>query len=150
MSFQEKNISVTLINFSLILAFYVFRIFQMLQTDTFNSTNMFRLWGIIALLAVIGTIVATIFAHIIGGIVHKVKTNEDPHIEDIQDERDQMIELKGIRVAYTFSSIGVALAMLTFVFGQSPLVMFALLIFFGILAQVVADVWRLNLYRKGF
>jgi hypothetical protein len=150
MSFQEKNIAVTLTTFSLILAFYVFRVFQMLQSDTFNSTNMFRLWGIVALLAVIGTIVATIFAHIVGGIMHKVKTNEDPHIEDIQDERDQMIELKGIRVAYTFSSIGVALAMLTFVFGQSALVMFALIIFFGVLAQIVADLWRLNLYRKGF
>jgi len=28
--------------------------------------------------------------------------------------------------------------------------MFALLIFFGVLANIVADVWRLNLYRKGF
>ena len=121
----------------------------MVQSETFTSTNLFWLWGIIALLAVIGTIVATIFTHIVGGIVHKVKTNEDPHIEDIQDERDQMIELKGTRVAYTFSSIGVALSMLTFVFGQSPLVMFALIIFFGVLAQIIADTWRLSLYRKG-
>lgn len=150
MSFQEKNIVVTLTNFSLILAFYLFRIFQMVQSNTFTDTNLFRLWGIIALLAVIGTIVATIFTHIVGGIVHKVKTNEDPHIEDIQDERDQMIELKGTKVAYTFSSCGVALAMLTFVFGQPALVMFALIIFFGVLAQVIADLWRLNLYRKGF
>lgn len=150
MSFQEKNIVVTLTNFSIILAFYLFRIFQMMQSETFTSTNLFRLWGIIALLAVIGTIVATIFTHIVGGIVHKVRTNEDPQIEDIQDERDQMIELKGTRVAYTVSSIGVALAMLTFVFGQPALVMFALLIFFGVLANIVADIWRLNLYRKGF
>ena len=150
MSFQEKNIAVTLTTFSLILAFYLFRIFQMVQSETFTSTNLFWLWGIIALLAVIGTIVATIFTHIVGGIVHKVKTNEDPQIEDIQDERDQMIELKGTRLAYTISSFGVALAMLTFVFGQSPLVMFALIIFFGVLANVVADIWRLNLYRKGF
>jgi hypothetical protein len=111
---------------------------------------VFRLWGIIVVLAVIGTIVATILTHIAGGIVHKVRTNEDPHIEDIQDERDQIIDLKGTRVAYTFSSIGVALSMLTFVFGQPPLVMFSLLIFFGILAQVVADIWRLTLYRRGF
>ena len=122
----------------------------MVQSETFTSTNLFWLWGIIALLAVIGTIVATIFTHIVGGIVHKVKTDEDPHIEDIQDERDQIIELKGTKVAYTLSSIGIALAMLTFVFGRSPLVMFALIIFFGVLAQVVADLWRLNLYRKGF
>ena len=150
MSFQEKNITVSLSIFVAILGFYLIRVFQMVQNESFNSTNMFRLWGTIAVLAVVGTILATIFTHIVGGIVHKVRTNEDPHIEDIQDERDQIIDLKGTRVAYTFSSIGVALSMLTFVFGQPPLVMFSLLIFFGVLAQVVADIWRLTLYRRGF
>ena len=150
MSFQEKNITVSLSIFVAILGFYLIRVFQMVQHESFNSTNLFRLWGIIAVLAVIGTILATIFTHIVGGIVHKVRTNEDPHIEDIQDERDQIIDLKGTRVAYTFSSIGVALSMLTFVFGQPPLIMFSLLIFFGVLAQVVADIWRLTLYRRGF
>jgi len=150
MSFQEKNIAVSLSIFVAILGLYLVRVFQMVQNESFNSTNMFRLWGTIAVLAVVGTILATIFTHIVGGIVHKVRTNEDPHIEDIQDERDQIIDLKGTRVAYTFSSIGVALSMLTFVFGQPPLVMFSLLIFFGVLAQVVADIWRLTLYRRGF
>ncbi len=150
MSFQEKNIAVSLTNFTLILGFYILRVFQLVQSKRFNSTNIFRLWGIIALLAVIGTIIATIFTHIVGGIVYKIKTNEDPHIEDIQDERDQLIELKGTRVAYLFSSIGAALSMLTFVLGQPPLVMFSSLIFFGVLAQIVADLWRLSLYRKGF
>ena len=150
MSFQEKNITVSLVNFTIILGFYVLRLFQLVQSESFNSTNVFRLWGLVALLAVIGTILATIFMHILSSVVHKVRTNEDPHIEDIQDERDQIIELKGTRVAYTFSSIGAALSMLTFVFGQPPLVMFALLIFFGVLAQVVADIWRLTLYRRGF
>ena len=150
MSFQQKNITVSLSIFVIILGFYLIRVFQMVQNESFSSTNVFRLWGIIVVLAVIGTIVATILTHIAGGIVHKVRTNEDPHIEDIQDERDQIIDLKGTRVAYTFSSIGVALSMLTFVFGQPPLVMFSLLIFFGVLAQVIADIWRLTLYRRGF
>ena len=150
MSFQEKNIAVSLSTFTVILGFYLIRVFQLVQSESFNSTNLFRLWGIIAIVAVIGTILATTFTHIAGGIVHKVRTNEDPQIEDIQDERDQIIDLKGTRVAYTFSSIGAALAMLTFVFGQPPLVMFSLLIFFGVLAQVIADIWRLTLYRRGF
>jgi hypothetical protein len=150
MSFQEKNITVSLSIFTAILGFYVLRVIQMLQNGSFTAPNLFWLWGIIAVLAVIGTIVATIFTHIVGGIVHKVRTNEDPVIEDLQDERDQTIDLKGTRVAYTFSSLGVAASMLTFVFGQPPLTMFSLLIFFGILAQVISDIWRLTLYRKGF
>ncbi|MBI5824085.1 MAG: hypothetical protein HZB18_08670 [Chloroflexi bacterium] len=150
MSFQEKNIVASLSAFTTILFVYLLRVLQMIQTESFNATNLFRLWGIIALLAIVGTILLTIFTHIAGGIVHKIRTNEDPQIEDIQDERDQIIDLKGTRVAYTFSSIGVALSMLTFVFGQSPLMMFGSLIFFGILSQIVADVWRLTLYRRGF
>ena len=150
MSFQEKNITVSLSTFALILGYYTLRVFQLVQSDSFTPTNIFRLWGIIIVLAVIGTIVATIFTHIAGGIVHRIRTNEDPQIDGLQDERDQLIDLKGTRVAYTLSSLGVALSMLTFVLGQPPLVLFSLLIFFGILAQVIADLWRLNLYRKGF
>ena len=150
MSFQEKNTTVSLSIFTLILFFYLIRIFQMVKGESFTAPKLFRLWGVIAVIAVAGTILLTIFTHIAGGIVHKIKTNEDPQIEDLQDERDQIIDMKGTRVAYTFSSLGVALSMLTFVLGQSPLVMFGLLIFFGILAQVVADGWRLTLYRRGF
>ncbi len=150
MSFQEKNITVSLSTFALILGYYALRVFQLVQSDSFTPANIFRLWGLIIVLAVLGTIVATIFTHIAGGIVHRIRTNEDPQIDGLQDERDQLIDLKGTRVAYTLSSLGVALSMLTFVLGQPPLVLFSLLIFFGILAQVIADLWRLNLYRKGF
>ncbi|MFN8435298.1 MAG: hypothetical protein U0V18_14830 [Anaerolineales bacterium] len=150
MSFQEKNIVASLSTFTLILFVYMFRVFQMVQTESFNAPNLFWLWGIVAILAIAGTILLSILTHIAGGIVHRIRTNEDSHIEDIKDERDQLIDLKGTRVAYTFSSLGVAASMLTFVLGQPPLVMFSALIFFGILAQIVADVWRLNLYRKGF
>lgn len=150
MSYQEKNITVSLVNFVLILGFYLFRVFQMLQSGSFNSTNVFWLWGIIIALAVIVTIVATILTHIGSGIIQAIKTREEPRIEDIQDERDQFIDLRGTKVTYLVSSIGSFLSMLTFVLGQPPLVMFTLLIFFGVLAQILGDISRLYLYRKGF
>ncbi|MBC7877608.1 MAG: hypothetical protein H7Y59_10605 [Anaerolineales bacterium] len=151
MSFQEKNISVSLVNFSLILAFYLIRVFQMTQGGSFTSTNIFRLWGIVIALAVVVTIVGTILTHIVSAIIQAIKTGEeDPKIEDFEDERDKLIDLRGTQATYTASSIGVLIAMLTFVFGQPPLVMFSLLIFFGLLAQVIGDISRLALYRRGF
>ena len=151
MSFQEKNITVSLANFTLILGFYLIRVFQMIQGGSFNSANVFRLWGIIIVLAVVVTIFATILTHIVSAIIQAIKTGEQkPEVEDIQDERDQVIDLRGTKVTYLVSSIGVFLSMLTFVFGQPPLVMFTLLIFFGVLAQILGDVLRLVLYRKGF
>jgi hypothetical protein len=150
MSFQQKNVTVSLVNFSLILGFFLIRMWQMIQTESFNSTNLFRLFGIIIVLAVIVTITATILTHIVSAIIQAIKTKGEPHIEDIADERDKFIDLRGTKVTYTVSSLGGFFAMLTFVLGQSPLVMFSLLIFFGVLAQIVGDIFRLYLYRRGF
>jgi len=151
MSFQEKNFTASLVTYSLILGYYLIRIFQLILGGNFNSTSVVRLWGFVIGFAIIGTILVAIFTHIISAITHVIQTGEeDPKIEDTKDERDQIIDLRGTKVTYTVSSLGVFLAMLTFVFGQPPLVMFSTLIFFGILSQIVGDISRLILYRRGF
>ena len=150
MSFQEKNISVSLVSFSLILVFYLIRMLQMILGGTFEESNVFLLWGIIIVLAIVLTILGTILTHIVSAILEAIRTQEEPEIEDIQDERDKMIDLRGTRATYFVSSIGVFLAMLSFVLGQPGLVMFSLLILVGLVAQIIGDVSRLVLYRRGF
>ena len=150
MSFQEKNITASLVSFTLILGFFLIRLFQLVRGDIFTSPNVFRLWGIVIVLAIVATILITILAHIISAIVQSIQTgDENPEIEDVSDERDKLIALRGTQVTYIVFSIGVFFAMLTFVLGQSALVMFTLLIFFGILASVIGDTSRLVLYRRG-
>lgn len=149
MSFQEKNISASFVIFTLILGFYLVRIFQMIQSASFNLTNMVRLWGTVIILGIAVTIIGTILTHIGSGIIQAIKTREEPVIEDIQDERDRLIDLRGTKVAYVVYSLGVFLSMLTFAFGQPSLVMFSLLIFFGLVAQIIGDISRLVLYRRG-
>ena len=151
MSYQEKNTSVSLVTFTLILGYYLISLFQLVQEGEFNDTNVFRLWVITIVLAIIATIVMTILTHIASATIQAIKTGgEEPEIEDIADERDKLIDLRGTKVTYLVSSIGVFLSMLTFVFGQPPLVMFSLLILFGIVAQIIGDISRLYLYRRGF
>lgn len=151
MSFKQKNIAVTLVSFSLILGFYLIRVFQLLQNETFSATNVFRLWGIVIVLAIVFTVAAMILTHVLSAIMQVVKTGEEnPKVEDFEDERDRFIDLKGTQITYTVSSLGGFLAMLSFVLGQPPLVMFALLIFFGVLAQIIGDITRLVLYQRGF
>ena len=150
MSFQEKNIYASLGTFILILGIYSIRVLQLVQSGSFNSSNVFRLWGIVIALAIGGTILATILTHIGSAIGQAIRTNEEPEIEDLEDERDKLIDLRGTRVTFFLSSIGVFLSMLTFVLGQQPLVMFTLLIFSGVVAQIIGDVSRLYLYRRGF
>jgi hypothetical protein len=151
MSFQEKNIAVTLGSFTLIMVLFLTRLWQLVQAGDVDSADIFRLWGIIIALAIFFTIIATILTHIVSAIIEVIRTGEDdPEIEDLADERDELIDLKGTKITYTVSSFGIFLAMLTFVFGQPPLVMFTGLIFVGLLAQIVGDVRRLMLYRRGF
>ncbi len=151
MSFQEKNITVTLVNFSLILGYFLFRVLQMASTDTFTQTNLTRLWVIVIVLAIIVSITGIILTHIVSAIIQAIKTGEkEPEIEDLADERDKLIDLRGTRITYTVTSLGTFLAMLAFALGQSPLVMFTLLIFFSVTAQIVGDATRLLLYRRGF
>jgi hypothetical protein len=150
MSFQERNISASLAIFSLILGFYSIRVFQMIQSESFNLTNMVRLWGIVIALGIVATIIGTILTHIGSGIIQAIKTGEEPVIEDIQDERDRLIDLRGTKVTYIVYSLGVFLSMLTFAIGQPPLVMFSLLILTGLAAQVIGDISRLVLYHRGF
>jgi hypothetical protein len=151
MSFQQKNVTVTLVNFSLILLFFMFRMAQMLLGGTFTSENVFRLFWIVIVLAVVVTIGATILTHIVSAIIEAIRTgSDDPEIEDFEDERDRLIGLRGTSVTYSVSSLGAFVAMLTFVLGQPPLVMFSLLLLFGLVAQVVGDATRLALYRRGF
>jgi hypothetical protein len=151
MSFQQKNVTVSLVSFSLILGFFLIRVIQMVLAENFIPANIFRLWGIVIALGILVTIFATILTHIVSAIIEAIKTgDENPKIEGFEDERDQLINLRGTKVAYIVYSIGVLLSMLTFVFGQPGLVMFTLLILFGIVAQIIGDISRLYLYRRGF
>ena len=150
MSYQEKNITVSLMSSVLILGFYLLNLLPMYQEGNLNAPRVFSLWATVILTAIVATIVASILAHIMLSIVQAIKTRTEESESFIADERDKLIELKGMRNSHIVFSLGTLLSMLTFVFGQPPLVMFTLLIFFGVLAQIAADIWRLSLYRKGF
>lgn len=151
MSFQEKNIVVSLVNFILILVYFLFRLFQINQTGTFNETNIFRLWGIVIVLAIFVTVASIVITQLVSAIIHARKTGaEKPEINDFKDERDKLIDLRGTSLTYKITSLGSFIAMLTFTFGQPPLVMFTLIIFFGVSGQIVGDIARLVLYQRGF
>jgi len=151
MSFKEKNTVVTLVNFSLILVFYVISVAQMLENNSFTPPNMFQLFGMVIFFSVIVSIIAIVLTHVVPAILRNRRTGKnEPLMDEFEDERDNIIDLRGTRATYSVSSLGSFIAMLTFVAGEAPLVMFTLLIFFGVLAQIIGDVTRLLLYRKGF
>lgn len=151
MSFKEKNILVTLTSFSLIFVFFNTRIFQLLQNDSFTQAKVFQVWGVVIVCSILVTILAMILTHGTIAAFQAIRTKDANYkYDDSEDERDKLIDLKGTNITYTISSLGGFVAMLSFVLGQQPLVMFSLFVFFGVLAQIIGDIARLMLYRKGF
>lgn len=151
MSYQEKSITVALASYLLILGYYLVNLLQMFQGGGLVAPRVFSLWVIVIVATIIVNIIANILTNIVLSIVQAIKTRTAEVEEQfIADERDKLIDLKGVKVAYITFSLGVLLAMLTFVFGQPPLVMFSSIIFFSIVAEIAGGIAQIYLYRRGF
>lgn len=147
MSYEEKNATVSLMNSGFILGFYLLRLWQMAQSGTMNEIAVYSLWATIIVVAIIASVAANVITQIVTGIIHTVRTDEEESY--FTDERDRLIGLIGARNSGVALGIGVFIAMLTLVFNQPVLVMFNLLIFFMIVAEILGSLTRIYLYRRG-
>jgi DMSO reductase anchor subunit len=149
MSYQEKNTTISLFAHLFIAGYYLLKLFQMIQDGGLVAGRLFNLWAVVVVTVILVVVFGNILANIILAIVHAIRTGQQESERFIEDERDKLIELKGSKVSYLTFSLGVLLAMLTFASGQSPLVMFSLIIFFSIAAEIAGDVAQIILYHKG-
>jgi len=151
MTCKQHTAAVTLASFGAILAYYVTNLAPHLLQGTVTKANLTGLWITVVVAAIVVTVVALIVTQIIVTGIQASKEGAEAAESDADtsDERDDQIDLRGDRTAYTFHSSGVTIAMLLYLFGLSGELMFALLIFFGLLAQIAGDIRRLLLYRGG-
>jgi hypothetical protein len=150
MSYQEKSVTVSLFSSLLILGYFLINMFRMYFGEGLVSGQVFRLAGIVIAAGIIVNITANILTNIILSIVHAIRTGKEEEERFIEDERDKLIGLKGTKFSYIVFSVGVLLAMITFVIGQPPLVMFSLIVLSGLVAEIIGDIVQIVLYRRGF
>lgn len=149
MSYQQTNITVSLVSHLLITGYYLVNVLQMQQAGGLVDSRLFKLWAIVIIAAIFVTIIGTILTNIVLSIVHAIKTQSDKPVRLVEDERDKLIGLKGSRASYIAFSIGVLIAMLSFVFGQPALVMFSVLIFASLAGEIIGDIFQLYFYGRG-
>lgn len=149
MSYQEKNVTVALVSHLLILIYYLFNLLPIFQSGEWIASKLYALWLVVIGATILVTIIGSILTNIILSIFEAIRSQkyEDPRF--ITDERDHLIELKGIRIEYITYSIGVLLSIFVFIFGQPPLMMISLIFVFGILAEIAGDIAKITLYRQG-
>lgn len=149
MSYRENSITVSLVSYLLILAFYVASWALMYREVGLNAAQIFKLWLIVIVAGIVLNIVGNILTNIVLAIVHAIRTGSEKTVRFVEDERDELIGLKGTRASYIAVSIGVFVAMLSFALGQPPLIMFSLIIFFSLIGEITGDITQLYLYRRG-
>ena len=149
MSSRRISIYVSLVSTLLILGYYLLNLIPMIRQGDLNSEAVFRLAAVVIIATIVLNIAGNILTMIVIQIIHAIQTRSDKELRMIQDERDTLIGLKGARVAYFAFSVGVLVAMLTFVFGQPALLMFSLIVFFSLLAEICGDLAQLHFYSRG-
>lgn len=149
MSYQEKNVTVALVSHLLILVYYFFSLLPILQSGEWVANKLYALWVLVIGVTILVNIIGSILTNIVLTIVEAIGSRkyEDPRF--ITDERDHLIELKGIRIEYITYSIGVLTSILAYIFGQPPLMMISMIFAFGILAEIAGDIVKITLYRRG-
>ena len=134
-SFQEKSLWLML--FSLIVAFGVY--FALALSNPSSPNVLPNQVGLLVVLLVL-MVVAQIVGHVVIAVVDRRSQT---------DERDQLIELKGIRNASYVLATGVFLALCAALWVPGNFVFMHLLLGFWVLAQLVQYGSQLWLYRRG-
>ena len=148
MQSKEKQTLVTMISSTLLMIIYAIYVYQKHVIPEPEIINSLQFWGKYFLWFMPIAIVSMIIIYIIYAIITKVVTNED--IDDIQDERDKIIELKSIRISHWLFTAGFLLAMASQAFGMQTWVMMVTLIVSGIISSLASEIAKLIMYRRGF
>lgn len=147
MSYQEKKNIVSIMGTFLVFVFYCLYVFERYPEATLDSTDTFSFWASVILILIPVSIVAKIIISIVFNIIYRISTNEKE--PSFADELDKIIELKATRNSHYVFIVGFLLAMGSLVMDMPPYMMFIILIFSGLLSEVVGVITQIYLYRRG-
>ncbi|MDA3928316.1 MAG: hypothetical protein PF541_05115 [Prolixibacteraceae bacterium] len=145
---KEKQTLVTLISSTLVMIIYAIYVYNRQVVPDPEIINSLQFWGKSFMLFIPIAIVAMIIVHIIFTIINKIVTNED--LDEVQDERDKLIELKTIRISHWLFTAGCLLAMGSQALGMQTWVMMATFIISGLVSSLVSEIAKFLMYRRGF
>ncbi len=149
MNFEVKNTYAGIASTVMIFAIYYIVASGMYAAGRFEGPEGLALLGkaILALMAggIVMHIVMLILANIVFAIIQR-----DPKPSFVVDERDKLIELRGLRVSYYVFGAGYVASMIAMAMGMGAFGVFNLLLAFCALSALVEAVLRLVLYHRGF
>ncbi len=149
MSYQEKRVAVSLISALIVFALYAFYMFGLYQDGRFDGPGASSLVGKSSFVLIGVSIVASIVVQIAFTIIHAIVTRE--YERSMTDERDRLIELRAMKITLIAFSVGYLASMGVLAFEiLLPYMVFLLILISMFVANVLGDIAKLFLYRRGF
>ena len=149
MSYQEKSVIASLITTALAFGAYFIVVSGMHHDGRFEGAEATRQIGKVILIVIGASIVLNIVMQILTNILHAIVTNEQ-NPSFVVDERDKLIELRGLQLMLFVMGIGFVLSMIMLTIGQSAFISFNIIVFSFALGDVAGNIRRLFLYQRGF
>jgi len=148
MSFQEKNIVASLIAMSLVLGVFYSRIQGLYQSGQFDGAEGLVLLGKNGLYFFGAIIVANVVLLILLSILHAVVTGGEMP-DDMVDERDKMIERRGMQIFGAVVAVGIIGAMLALSFGVAAVPAFLIILLSLAFGELISGFAKLAMFRLG-
>lgn len=145
MSYQQQRSVAAIVTGAIVVAVYFRMTLNRLEAVGPETDALVRFWAASILILVPVGIVVAIVTAIFAAILYRITAGEDP--PTIEDERDQLIELKTNQVSQGIFVLTFVGSMVPVVLGTSVSVMFLVLVGGGFIAHVVGEVGRILMYR---
>ena len=145
MSYQQQRSVAAIVTGAVVVTVYFWMTLNRLEAAGPDAEALVRFWAASILILVPVGIVVAIVTAILGAVVYRIIAGEDP--PTIEDERDQMIELKANQVSQAIFVLAFVGSMVPVVLGASISAMFVTLVGGGFIAHVVGEIGRILMYR---
>ncbi len=147
---KERNIYISMLTTLLVFAVYLIKVNSMHTSGQFEGVEGLKLAGKSILILIGIMAAANIVFQVLGTILFAV-TGKDCKVNTIEDERDKLIELKGMQVSYAVFGAGLVLTFVAVTAGWSGAVV-ALHLIVGsvVMAEIAGNFKKLFHYRRGF
>lgn len=150
MSFGERDATTGLISMLLAAAMFYVSLSGQYAAGLFDGPDGLQVWARAVLWLILYSIGIAIAVAIGFAILYSILTGEKK-LSDLRDERDRMIEVRGMRIASVITSVGIFAAVLDLAWGgASAMRAFNIILIGCSFAEVVKDLFKIVCYRRGF
>ncbi len=150
MSFGERDAFTSLLITLIVAAMFYFRITGQSAAGLYDGPDGLMIWARSVLWLIAISIGIAIGVTILFTILYTILTGEMKP-SDLRDERDRMIEVRGMRIESLLVHFGLAAGIIYLAWGGASAVRALNVILIGLmLSGIVKEIFKIICYRRGF